>query len=122
MFKKLKWGAYAPLMPSKVLDLETLQKLITLCFPNCKIEKDTLKSKELIRARVITLVDGQHTEILSYDDLIYHKLPYVLFSNNLYFVRAYRTAVLQAADPLDCLKGMVVRYHHKIKNNKNFHL
>lgn len=122
MFKKLKWGAYAPLMPSKDLDLETLQKLITLCFPTSKIDKDSLKAKELLKARVITIVDGQHSEVLSYDDLIYHKLPYVLFSNNFYFVRSYRRALLQAAKPIDCLKGMVVRYHHTIKNDKNFHL
>ena len=122
MFNRIKWGAYAPLILPSCGDMEIMQKLVTLAFPNCKVDLDSNRARNLLQYGVVTLTDGQDEEHYPYWDLIYHRLPYILFSNNLYYVRGFRNQMLQTQAPEKFLATMVERYHTNFKKNKNFHL
>lgn len=123
MFKRIKWGAYAPL-PSPACNpvrVAELNKLVNLAFPNCTIDTQSVKAKELLNYDIVTITNGQEEEHHSVDRLIYHLLPYVLFSNNRWYVQSFRRASMQV-DSLAMLTRMVEGYHRNFKKNPNFHL
>lgn len=118
MFKKVKWSKYKPFELNTQPQLDKLLKLINLVFPDVQL----VPNKQEQEMGLITITDGRDQETHTINDLVYHKLPYLIFSNNYQFVRGFRNNMSQGMDPIQMLSNLTERYYKTIKKQKNFHL
>lgn len=102
-------------------DLATLQKLIHYAFnEQTTIYTGDYISKKLLKSWIVTLTDGIEFEVWSIHDLIYNKLPYILFSNNWKSIASSRRFIYQAQFPIEAFANAYTNYMKRVRKQTNF--
>lgn len=124
MLNQVVWPLYGPLFKYEYSkeDIALLGKIINLVFPNTQIREETQQDKLFLEAGILTLTDGVEVELHPIIELVFNKLPYLVFSNNHHFVRMSRGGCIQSKNPIYTFSLYVNRYYQTTKKQKNFHL
>lgn len=97
-------------------DMQLLNTLVELAFEGrTKVAQD-YEAKELLKHGVVTLTDGVDRETFTLQLFVYTRLPYILFSNNRWYINAWRKSCIYHNKPVYHLYGMVRRYYKQFKD------
>lgn len=118
MFSTIKytsWYGTQPDLRLEGLNLEILEKLIALCDSTWLMDRSA-ESKSLMKLGIVTLRKGYRIERYPLLELLFFKMPPVLFSNHKYKCTTFRREGIRHERPLQFLYALVKQYYKQIKH------
>lgn len=125
MFNKVQWNNSSAVQPRlhKPIDrikLNQVRALLDNCFIGTRVCTDP-ESTVLLKQNILTLASNSSPdkEYHSVFDLVYNKMPYVLFNNNMWYINMFHNTA-RFRCPIQTLVDMYTRYMVNFRKQKDF--